>query len=86
MLVAVALFLVPSIAMAAMFGFLAERVRDVRGSLGWAVEINSLGAALAPLAAAEVFIPAWGAWRSLVIVAAGYLLLIPLRRALLAWM
>ena len=43
--VAAALFLVPSSAMGALFGLLAQQVRDQRGSLGSAVGINSVGAA-----------------------------------------
>src|SRR3982075_2218599 len=83
--VAVALFLVPSSAMGALFGLLAQRVRDQRGSLGWAVGINSVGAAMAPLLTAQFIIPAFGAWTALIPVALGYLLLVPLRRATLVW-
>ena len=83
--VAAALFLVPSAAMGALFGHLAQQVRNDRGSLGWAVGINSLGAALAPLLASLLLIPTFGTWRSLVLAAAGYLLLMPLRRAALVW-
>jgi spermidine synthase len=82
--VALALFLVPSAAMGALFGCLAQRVRDERGSLGWAVGVNSVGAALAPLVAAQGLIPVFGAWRALLPVALGYLLLVPPRRAALA--
>jgi spermidine synthase len=83
--VALALFLLPSMAMGALFGLLAQRVRDQRGSLGWAVGINSVGAALAPLLTAQALIPAFGAWTALIPVALGYLLLLPLRRAALLW-
>ena len=83
--IALALFLVPSAAMGALFGFLAQRVRDARGSLGWAVGINSVGAAVAPLLTAQFLIPVFGAWRTLIPVALGYLLLLPLRRASLLW-
>ena len=83
--VAMALFLLPSTAMGALFGLLAQRVRDQRGSLGWAVGINSIGASMAPLLAAQFLIPAFGAWTALIPVALGYLLLLPLRRAALVW-
>jgi spermidine synthase len=83
--VAIALFLVPSTAMGALFGFLAQRVRDQRGSLGWAVGINSIGAAIAPLLAAQFLIPTVGTWLALVAVALGYLLLLPPSRAALVW-
>ncbi len=83
--VAMALFLVPSAAMGALFGLLAQRTRDERGSLGWAVGINSIGASMAPLLTAQFLIPGLGAWRALIPVALGYLLLVPLRRAALVW-
>src|SRR3981081_1510929 len=79
------LVLVPAAAMGALFGLLAQRVRDQRGSLGWAVGINSVGAATAPLLTAQFIIPAFGAWTALIPVALGYLLLVPLRRATLVW-
>jgi spermidine synthase len=83
--VAMALFLVPAAAMGALFGLLAQRTRDQRGSLGWAVGINSIGASMAPLLTAQFLIPALGASRALIPVALGYLLLVPLRRAALVW-
>jgi spermidine synthase len=83
--VAVALFLAPAAMMGALFGFLAQRVRDQRGSLGWAVGINSVGASAAPLLTAQFLIPVFGTWRALIPVALGYLLLLPLRRAALVW-
>jgi spermidine synthase len=79
--VAICLFLLPSTAMGALFGYLAQCVRDQRGSLGRAVGINSLGAALAPLLAAQILVPTFGAWTALLPVALGYLLLLPLRCA-----
>ncbi len=85
LVVAMALFLVPSAAMGALFGLLAQRTRDQRGSLGWAVGINSVGASVAPLLTAQVVIPALGAWTAIIPVALGYLLLIPLRRAAFVW-
>jgi spermidine synthase len=85
LMIALALFLVPSAAMGALFGFLAQRVRDARGSLGWAVGINSVGAALAPLLTVQILIPIFGAWRALIPIALGYLLLLPRPRAALLW-
>jgi len=72
-------------AMGALFAHLAEDVRDIRGSLGWAVGINSIGAATAPMLAAQFLIPVLGAWTALIGVGLGYLLLSPLRRAALLW-
>jgi spermidine synthase len=83
--VAMALFLVPSTAMGALFGLLAQRVRDQRGSLGRAVGVNSIGASIAPLLAAQFLIPAFGTWMALIPVALGYLLLLPLGRATFIW-
>lgn len=83
--VAIALFLVPATAMGALFGLLAQRVSDQRGSVGAAVGINSLGACIAPLLAAQFLIPALGAWTALLAVALGYLLLLPPGRSALLW-
>ncbi|WBL81347.1 spermidine synthase [Bradyrhizobium xenonodulans] len=83
--VAVALFLVPATAMGALFGLLAQRVSDQRGSVGSAVGVNSLGACVAPLVAAQFLIPALGAWTALLAVALGYLLLLPPGRSALPW-
>ncbi|MGY3450462.1 spermidine synthase [Bradyrhizobium sp. USDA 4353] len=81
---ALILFLLPSMAMGALFGQLMQEVRDISGSVGRAVGINSLGAAVAPLLAAQLLIPAFGSWTALVLVALGYLMLPP-RRAALNW-
>ncbi|VIO65211.1 Polyamine aminopropyltransferase [Bradyrhizobium ivorense] len=83
--VAIALFLAPSTAMGALFGLLAQRVRDQRGSVGWAVGVNSLGASIAPLVAAQLLIPAFGTWKALLPVTLGYLLLLPAGWPALAW-
>ena len=83
--VAIALFLAPSAMMGALFGFLAQRVRDQRGALGWAVGINSVGASVAPLLTAQFLIPIFGARMAIIPVALGYLLLLPLRRSALVW-
>jgi spermidine synthase len=83
--VAISLFLVPATAMGALFGLLAQRVSDQRGSVGAAVGINSLGACIAPLVTAQVLIPALGAWTALLAVALGYLLLLPPGRSALRW-
>lgn len=84
--VAVTLFFIPSAIMGALFGYLAQEVRDARGSLGWAVGINSVGAAGAPFVATQLLIPAFGAWRALVVIAIGYLALVRPRRATIFWL
>lgn len=83
--VAAALFFLPSAAMGALFGLLVQQAKDQHGSLGWAVGVNGIGAAIAPLITAQILIPALGAWTALIPVSLGYLLLIPLRRTALVW-
>ncbi|GLR84613.1 spermidine synthase [Bradyrhizobium iriomotense] len=85
LVVAIALFLVPATAMGALFGLLAQRVSDQCRSVGSAIGINSLGACIAPLVAAQFLIPALGAWTALLAVALGYLLLLPPDRSTLLW-
>ena len=78
---ALLLFVPPAAVMGALFGCLLQAVRDRRGTLGQAVALNGLGAAMAAPLVALVLIPAAGAWPGLLVVAFGYLLLIPLRHA-----
>ncbi len=73
--VAGALFLLPTMVMGALFGCLLQAVRDRRGTLGWAVGVNSIGAMAAPMLAASAMIPALGAWAALLPVVLGYALL-----------
>lgn len=83
--VALALFLLPSTAMGALFGCLLQNTRDDRGSIGLAIGINSVGAAAAPLVASQLLVPVFGAWRALVVAAILYLPLMPARRRAIAW-
>jgi spermidine synthase len=83
--VAMGLFVAPSALMGAVFGLLAQREHDHRGTLGFAVGINAVGACVAPFLAAQVLIPGLGAWLAIVLVAFAYLLLLPMRRAALLW-
>lgn len=75
--VAAGLFVIPAAAMGALFAFLSQSVRDERGSLGWAMGVNALGAAAAPAIASLAIIPTLGAVRGIAAVALGYLLLMP---------
>ena len=75
--VAAGLFLIPAAAMGALFACVSQSVRDDRGSLGWAMGVNALGAAAAPAIASLVIIPAIGALSGMVAVGLGYLLLMP---------
>ena len=70
--VVLALFLVPTTAMGAVFGCLLQAVRDRSGTVGRAVALNSLGAASGPAIASLVLIPNAGIWGGLLLVAAGY--------------
>ena len=83
LLVAGALFMLPSLLMGALFGDLLQRIRDTRGSIGLAVGVNALGAAAGPMLAALVLIPTLGSVTALIVLGAGYLLLLPPRRRVL---
>lgn len=80
---AVLLFLPPSAAMGALFGFLAQQARDRCGSLGQAVGLNALGGCAAPAFASLVLIPSFGTLAALRLVGLGYAVFLPWRRA--AW-
>jgi spermidine synthase len=80
LLVALALFLGPSIAMGALCADLLQAARDARGSLGVAYGLNALGAALAPPVATLVLLPVFGAVGALLVASLGYLVLLPWRR------
>jgi len=71
--VAAAVFGPPTILMGAVFSSLAELARSDRGGIGWALGLNTLGGAVAPLAFGVILFPASGAKWALVIVGAGYL-------------
>ena len=73
--VAVLLFLAPTAATGAVFAALLQAVRDGRGTVGWAVGVNAIGAAVAPPLVALVMIPLLGAWRTIPVLALGYALL-----------
>ncbi len=70
--VACALFLPATFGMGALFAALAQSVRDSRGSLGWAVGVNGLGAMAAPPLAALALASGLGAWNGLLLVACGF--------------
>lgn len=80
--VAILLFLLPSAAMGALFGCLAQATRDGCGSLGRAVGLNAIGGSLAPALASMVLIPSLGIIGALRLVSLGYLVFMPWRRAL----
>ncbi|WP_051952693.1 hypothetical protein [Methylocapsa aurea] len=75
--VAGAAFLLPTIAMGALFAQLAQGVRDRAGALGAALAVNTLGAALAPILFGPLLLPLIGAKFGFTLVALFYLLALP---------
>jgi spermidine synthase len=76
LVVAMAVFLPPTLAMGATFSHLAQAGRDASG-LGIVLGINTLGAALAPLLFGVLILPLLGSKTTLILLSLGYLLLTP---------
>jgi spermidine synthase len=72
-----ATFALPTFCMGATFSHLVQLARAVRGHIGSAVAWNTIGAALAPAVCGVILIPFIGTKWTLVLVAAGYALLLP---------
>ena len=72
-------FLLPTLAMGALFSHLAATASAAGVSLGRALGVNTLGAAVAPWLFGVVLLPAIGAKLALTIVPAGYLALVSAR-------
>ena len=70
-------FLLPCLLMGALFSLLAGAARQSGAGFGTALGINTLGAALAPAVFGVLIAPAISAKPALMLVAAGYLALIP---------
>lgn len=75
--VAVAVFGAPTLLMGAAFSHLAQAARRDEGGLGQAVAVNTLGSALAPVVVGVLALPVLGAKWTLVLLALGYLALVP---------
>jgi spermidine synthase len=75
--IATIVFLLPTIAMGALFAQLAQAARDRDGGLGPAMAANTAGAALAPILFGPVLLPLLGAKLALVLIAAGYAFTVP---------
>lgn len=75
-------FFLPTMIMGALFSHLSTSARDKSISFGRAIGVNTLGAAIAPLLFGVVLLPAIGLKTTLILVSAGYLLLVARR----AWM
>ncbi len=76
-LVALLIFLPPTLLMGATFSHLAQAARDEFG-VGRAIGLNTLGGALAPLVFGVVLLPLMGSKLLLLLLCAAYLPLIPL--------
>lgn len=74
-LAGLAVMLLPAIAMGALFTGLCQQALASRLSLGWAVGVNTVGAALAPVVLGMLVLPMVGARITLLVVLAGYLAL-----------
>lgn len=77
MVVAAAVFALPALLMGATFSHHAQASKRRDGGVGSAVAINTAGAALAPLVVGVLLVPWVGMKWTLVVVALGYLALLP---------
>ena len=73
---AVIAFLLPTVVMGALFSHLSTTARDGGISFGHAIGVNTLGAAIAPLFFGVVLLPVLGLKLALLLISAGYLLLV----------
>ncbi|HVF16535.1 MAG TPA: fused MFS/spermidine synthase, partial [Steroidobacteraceae bacterium] len=69
-------FLLPTMAMGALFSALSAQLRDKRVTFGRALGWNTCGAALAPIVFGVLFMPAIGATACLLLIVASYALLV----------
>ncbi len=76
---ALAAFLLPTLAMGALFSHLCLQARDAGIGLGTSLGINTLGAALAGPLFGALLLPVFGAKVALLVIVAGYLLLVSAR-------
>ncbi len=84
MIVALAVFALPTLLMGATFSHLVQAAKCRDGGVGRAAAINTLGAALAPCVFGVVVLPATGVKWALILASLGYLVLIP-RSVVLRW-
>jgi spermidine synthase len=83
---AAVVLLPPTIFMGMTFSHLAQTTCGEKGGLGRALSVNTVGAAVAPFLFGVVLLPAIGLKTALVLVALGYLLLIPIPAPRTQWM
>lgn len=84
-LMAATVLLPATVAMGALFCHLTERARHTRGGIGAALGVNTAGGLLAPPIAGLYLQPTFGAKWSVLLIAWGYLLLLPRPWALPRW-
>ena len=75
--IALAAFALPTFVMGALFSHLCVEAKAAGRGFGAAIAINTLGAALAPLVFGVLLMPWLGAKTVLLVIAVGYLLLVP---------
>jgi spermidine synthase len=80
-----AVFLLPTILMGMTFSHLAQGACSKERGLGRALSVNTIGGAVAPFLCGAVLLPALGLKAALVLVAVGYLLLVPIRVRRYQW-
>ncbi|MCB1742980.1 MAG: fused MFS/spermidine synthase [Gammaproteobacteria bacterium] len=85
-LLATPVLLLPTIVMGALFCALAEGQRHACGGIGRALAINTAGGMLAPVVVALLLVPALGSQWSGLLLAWGYLLLLPYPWRLPRWL
>ena len=83
---AAAVLLPPTIFMGMTFSHLAQSACGKKGGLGRALSLNTVGAAVAPFLFGMVLLPTIGLKTALILVALGYLLLIPIPGPRTPWM
>jgi spermidine synthase len=83
---AAAVLLPPTILMGMTFSHLAQSACGKKGGLGRALSLNTVGAAVAPFLFGVVLLPTIGLKTALILVALGYLLLIPIPGPRTPWM
>jgi spermidine synthase len=80
MILALLVFLLPSIAMGATFSHLAQSSRRAGGGVGRALSLNTLGGAFAPLVFGVLLLPHLGSRLAVLLVGLAYLAMLPDRR------
>jgi spermidine synthase len=84
-ILAAIIFFLPTVMMGMAFSHLAQCARRSTGGLGYALSVNTIGAAVAPFLVGVMLLPAAGSKTALAALAIGYLFLtppVPLKRML----